>query len=175
LGNPESGYYKGVKPLRVLLPALFAVLLALSGCTDQPKLRLIGGPAPDFTVKDSDRTVALHDFRGKVVVLNFWTTWCEPCIIEMPSLKQMQSQLQSKVTVLAVSTDDDGEAYHRFLRQYNIDFLTVNDQGKKSAELYGTTGQPETFIIDPSGKLVRKFIGAVNWTSPEIVDYLQKL
>jgi len=136
---------------------------------------MIGKQAPDFTVKDSDRSVTLRDLRGKVVVLNFWTTWCEPCIVEMPSLGRMQKQMQSKVTVLAVSTDADLNAYHRFLRQYNIDFLTVNDPDKKSADLYGTTGQPETFIIDSSGKLRRKFIGPVDWTSPEIVGYLQSL
>ncbi|MBZ5506793.1 MAG: TlpA family protein disulfide reductase [Acidobacteriia bacterium] len=135
----------------------------------------MGSQAPDFTVKDSDRTVNLRDLRGKIVILNFWTSWCEPCIVEMPSLRQLQKQMASQVTVLAVSTDDDAAAYHRFLQQYNIDFLTVNDPKKQSSDLYGTTGQPETFIIDPSGKLRRKFIGPVNWTSPEIVEYLQKL
>jgi peroxiredoxin len=94
---------------------------------------------------------------------------------EMPSLEQLQKNMGSKITVLAVSTDDDNDAYHQFLKEYGIDFLTVNDQQKKSAELYGTTGQPETFIIDPSGVVRRRFIGAENWTSPEIVEYLQKL
>lgn len=165
-----------MKSPRVSIPVLFAFILAgCLGCNDQPKLRLIGSTAPDFTVKDSDRTVRLQDLRGKIVVLNFWTTWCEPCIIEMPSLARLQKQMGSKVTVLAVSTDDDNDAYHKFLKKYGIEFLTVNDQEKKSAEIYGTTGQPETFIIDPSGKLRRKFIGPVNWTSPEIVDYLEKL
>jgi peroxiredoxin len=159
-----------------VVPVLLTLILAGGlGCNDQPKLRLIGSTAPDFTVKDSDRTVNLRDLRGKVVILNFWTSWCEPCIIEMPSLSRLQKQMASKITVLAVSTDDDPTAYHRFLQQYNIDFLTVNDLQKKSSDLYGTTGQPETFIIDSSGVLRRKFIGAVNWTSPEIVEYLQKL
>jgi peroxiredoxin len=159
-----------------LLPALLLVLLAgCVGCNDQPKLRLIGNTAPDFTVKDSDHTVRLNDLRGKIVVLNFWTTWCGPCVEEMPSLEQLQKNMGSKITVLAVSTDDDNDAYHQFLKEYGIDFLTVNDQQKKSAELYGTTGQPETFIIDPSGVVRRRFIGAENWTSPEIVEYLQKL
>ena len=161
---------------RNMVPVLLALALAGGlGCNDQPKLRLIGSTAPDFTVKDSDRTVNLRDLRGKIVILNFWTSWCEPCIIEMPSLSRLQKEMSSKVTVLAVSTDDDPTAYHRFLRQYNIEFLTVNDPKKQSSDLYGTTGQPETFIIDPSGVLRRKFIGPVNWTSPEIVDYLQKL
>ena len=145
------------------------------GCNDQPKLRLIGSQAPDFTVQDTDRKVRLNDLKGKIVILNFWTSWCEPCIVEMPSLKQLQKQMASQVTVLAVSTDDDAAAYHQFLQRYNIDFLTVNDRKKQSSDLYGTTGQPETFIIDTSGVIRRKFIGPVNWTSPEIVDYLQKL
>jgi len=157
-------------------PILTALLiLLLAGCNDQPKLRLIGNTAPDFTVKDSDHTVRLNDLRGKIVVLNFWTTWCGPCVEEMPSLERLQKNMGSKVTVLAVSTDDDNDAYHQFLKKYGIDFLTVNDQKKKSAELYGTTGQPETFIIDPSGVVRRKFIGPEDWTSPEIVEYLQKL
>jgi cytochrome c biogenesis protein CcmG, thiol:disulfide interchange protein DsbE len=165
-----------VKSVHILISVLLAIALAgCVGCNDQPKLRLIGSAAPDFTVKDSDRTVNLRDLRGKIVILNFWTSWCEPCIVEMPSLSRLQKEMGSKVTVLAVSTDDDPDAYHRFLRQYNIEFLTVNDPAKKSSDLYGTTGQPETFIIDPSGKLRRKFIGPVNWTSPEIVEYLQKL
>jgi peroxiredoxin len=159
----------------MLLAVLTASLAGLLGCTEQPRLRMIGSPAPDFTVKDSDRTVALHDLRGKVVVLNFWTTWCAPCIEEMPYLVQLQKQMGPKITVLGVSTDVDGNAYHKFLRNHNIDFLTVNDPDRKSADLYGTTGQPETFIIDAKGVIRRKFIGAVNWTSPEIVDYLQKL
>lgn len=165
-----------MKSLRLSIPVLLTLVLAgCIGCNDQPKVRMIGSAAPDFTVKDSDRTVRLQDLRGKIVVLNFWTTWCAQCIEEMPSLEQLQKQMGSKVTVFAVSTDDDNEAYHKFLKKYGFDFLTVNDQQKKSAELYGTTGQPETFIIDPSGVVRRKFIGPVNWTSPEVVEYLQKL
>ena len=72
-------------------------------------------------------------------------------------------------------TDEDERKYHKFLRDYSIDFLTVWDPAKKSSDLYGTTGQPETFIIDPSGKIRRKFVGPVNWTSREIIEYLQKL
>lgn len=165
-----------MKSLRLLLLISFAAALSSGlGCNDQPRLRMIGSAAPDFTVKDSDRTVALHDLRGKIVILNFWTTWCEPCIVEMPSLVQLQKQMGPQITVLGVSTDEDERAYHNFLRKYNIDFLTVRDPDRKSADIYGTTGQPETFIIDTHGILRRKFIGPVNWTSPEIMDYLRKL
>jgi cytochrome c biogenesis protein CcmG, thiol:disulfide interchange protein DsbE len=136
---------------------------------------MIGAAAPDFTVTDSDRTVALRDYRGKIVVLNFWTSWCGPCVEEMPSLAQMQKRMAPKIVVLGVSTDVDERAYKQFLIKHNIDFLTVRDAAAKSSTLYGTTGQPETFIIDGSGTIRRKFVGPVNWTSPEIVEYLQKL
>lgn len=149
--------------------------LLVSGCSTQPHPRLIGSPAPDFTVKDSDRTVSLHDLRGKTVVLNFWTSWCGPCIEEMPSLVQLQKNMGSRVTVLAVSWDANESQYHTFLRQYNIDLLTVRDPQKMTWDLYGATGQPETYIIDASGIVRRKFWGPVAWNSPEIVDYLSKL
>lgn len=136
---------------------------------------MIGSQAQDFTVKDADRTVSLHDFRGKIVLLNFWASWCAPCIEEMPSLVHLQKQMGPKVTVVAVSIDEDEAAYRKFLRDHNVDLLTVRDPEKRTSELYGTTGWPETFVIDPKGTIRRKFIGAVNWTSPEIVDYLNKL
>jgi cytochrome c biogenesis protein CcmG/thiol:disulfide interchange protein DsbE len=136
---------------------------------------MIGAAAPDFTVKDSDHTVSLHDLRGKLVVLNFWAAHCGPCIEEMPSLVQLQKRMGSRVTVVGVGVDTSDRDYHSFLREHNIDFLTVRDADKESYDLYGATGYPETFIIDGSGTIRRKFIGPVNWTSPEIVEYLQKL
>lgn len=136
---------------------------------------MIGSPAPDFTVTDSDRTVSLHSFRGKPVVLNFWTSWCAPCIEEMPSLVQLQKRMGSRLTVLAVSWDQSERDYRNFLRQYNIDLLTVRDPQKMTWDLYGATGQPETYIIDASGTLRRKFIGPVSWDSSEIIEYLNQL
>jgi cytochrome c biogenesis protein CcmG, thiol:disulfide interchange protein DsbE len=110
------------------------------------------------------------------VVLNFWATWCQPCVAEMPSLVQMQRRLRNKgVTVLAVSTDESDGAYHRFLQNYGIDLLTVRDADKKSNTLYGTFKFPETYIIDRNGIVRRKFIGPVEWGDPEIVDFLNKL
>jgi peroxiredoxin len=149
--------------------------MLMAGCSRGPELRMIGSKAPDFTVTDSDRTVSLHDLHGKIIVLNFWTSWCEPCIEEMPSLVQMQKRMAPKVAVLAVSTDKNDNAYHDFLVRHQIDLLTVRDAAEKSSHLYGTTGQPETFIIDSGGTIRRKFVGPVNWTSPEIIDYFDKL
>ena len=136
---------------------------------------MIGSAAPDFTVTDSDHTVSLHDYRGHIVVLNFWTSWCGPCIEEMPSLIAMQKQMAPRVQVVAVSTDVNEKAYKQFLVRHKIDLLTVRDPAAESARLYGTTGQPETFIIDAGGTIRRKFVGPVDWTSRDITDYLSKL
>jgi cytochrome c biogenesis protein CcmG, thiol:disulfide interchange protein DsbE len=160
-----------VKPLRVYL---IAVAL-LAGCTRGPEPRMIGSKAPDFTITDSDRTVSLHDLHGKIIVLNFWTSWCPPCIDEMPSLVRMQKLMAPKVAVLAVSTDKNERDYHNFLVQHQIDLLTVRDEAAKSSHLYGTTGQPETFIIDANGIVRRKFVGPEDWTSPEMIEYFNKL
>jgi len=167
-----------VKPFRILIPVLLAAVLAgCVGCNDQPKLRLIGSPAPDFTVQDTDRKVSLHDYRGKgkIVVLNFWSPHCAPCIAEMPSLVQLQKQMGDKITVVGVAVDATNDEYHAFLQKHGIDFLTVLDSAKDSYNLYGATGYPETTIIDRNGMIRRKFVFAENWTSPEIVEYLQKL
>lgn len=151
------------------------MLVGLAACDRGSQPVLVNHAAPEFTVRDSERAVALRDFRGKVVVLNFWATWCPPCIQEMPSLSSMQAQLRDRVNVVAVSVDEDPEAYARFLRENKIQLLTVRDAEQKSNLLYGTTKYPETFVIDASGVLRRKFIGPVEWTSPEILEYLRKL
>ncbi|HVO82003.1 MAG TPA: TlpA disulfide reductase family protein [Terriglobales bacterium] len=150
--------------------------LLLAGCYSGTRPPRIGTAAPDFTVQDSSRQVTLSQFRGKVVVLNFWATWCPPCVEEMPSLVQMQQRMASKgVQVLAVSVDVDQDAYRKFVKDHQVDLLTVRDPSHKSSDLYGTFKYPETYILDRNGVLRRKFIGPVDWNTPEIVDYLSKL
>ncbi len=132
--------------------------------------------APGFTVQDSDRSVTLSQLKGQVVVLNFWATWCPPCVEELPSLVQMQQRMKARgVTVLAVSVDADENAYRRFLKDHNVNLLSVRDPDQKSAGLYGTFKFPETYIVDRNGVVRRKFIGAVDWTEPEVIDFLGKL
>jgi len=152
------------------------LLAMLTACYSGGRPPRIGTAAPDFTVKDADREATLSNLRGKVVVLNFWATWCPPCVEEMPSLVQMQSRLKDKgVIVLAVSVDADESAYHRFLKDHNVNLLTVRDPDQKSNTLYGTIRYPETYVIDRDGVVRRKFIGAVDWNSQEITDFLTKL
>jgi cytochrome c biogenesis protein CcmG/thiol:disulfide interchange protein DsbE len=154
--------------------AILTVLVV--GCYRGSRPPRIGTAAPDFTVQDSDRRVVLSELRGKVVVLNFWATWCAPCVEEMPSLVQLQQRFKDKgLSVVGVSIDVDGDAYHKFLRDYKVDFLTVRDPDQKTANLYGSFKWPETYIIDRNGIVRRKFIGAVEWSQPEIVDFLSKL
>jgi peroxiredoxin len=182
-GAPETGagvaigridYYICVRRLLTLVG--LAVLAGTVGCYSGSRPPRIGTAAPDFTVKDADRQVTLSQLRGQVVVLNFWATWCPPCVEETPSLLQMQQRLKDKgVTVLAVSVDADESAYRRFLRDHNVNLLTVRDADQKSNNLYGTIRFPETYIIDRKGVVRRKFIGAVDWNSTEITDFLTKL
>ncbi len=127
-------------------------------------------------MQDSARKVTLSQFRGQVVVLNFWATWCPPCVEEMPSLVQMQQKMKDKgITVLAISVDVDDGAYKKFLQDHNVNLLAVRDADQKSSDLYGTFKFPETYIIDRNGVVRRKFIGAVDWTEPDVIEYLEKL
>jgi cytochrome c biogenesis protein CcmG, thiol:disulfide interchange protein DsbE len=153
---------------------LIAFLLLAAGCDRGSHPRQTGRSAPDFTVTDGSHSVHLANYRGKIVVLNFWATWCIPCIAELPSLMDMQRQLP-EVQVLAVSVDADPQAYRDYLVQHKITLLTVNDAAHRSADLFGTYRWPETYVIDQHGVIRRKFIGAQDWTSPEILDYLRRL
>ncbi|HEY6273620.1 MAG TPA: TlpA disulfide reductase family protein [Terriglobales bacterium] len=162
-----------MNPLRFMPAVLLAVLVL--GCERNPSPRLIGQSAPDFTVKDSDHTVALHDLRGKTVVLNFWSAHCAPCIAEMPSLVELQKRMGDRIAVVGIGVDTSNDDYHAFLHDHGIDFLTVLDTAKDSYNLYGATGYPETTIIDKKGTVRRKFVGAVDWSSPEIEEYLNQL
>ena len=153
-----------------------AAILLLSACNRGSHPPRVGSPANDFTVKDSDRTVSLNQFRGQVVVLNFWASWCPPCVAELPSMIEMQDRLRNRgITVLGVSIDVDSDAYHRFIQQKNVNFLTVRDPDQKVAGMYGTSVWPESYIIDRQGVMRRKVVGPTNWNSPDILEFLSKL
>jgi cytochrome c biogenesis protein CcmG/thiol:disulfide interchange protein DsbE len=155
---------------------VLSAIFILTACYGRSRPSRIGEPAPDFTVTDSGRSITLSQLKGRVVVLNFWATWCPPCIEEMPSLVQMQQRMQAKgITVLAVSIDADEGNYKRFLRDHNVNLLSMRDPDQKSNSLYGTSKFPETYVIDRSGIVRRKFIGAVDWTEPDVIEYLSKL
>ena len=154
------------------------MFLLISGCDRGSRPDVVGSVAPDFTVQDIDgtpRKVSLHEFKGRVVVLHFWASWCPPCVEETPSLVAMQLKLKPRVQVLAISTDDDPEAYKRFIAARMNGMLTIRDSKQESNSLYHSFNYPETYIIDVDGVVRRKIIGPIDWTSKEISDYLLKL
>jgi cytochrome c biogenesis protein CcmG, thiol:disulfide interchange protein DsbE len=166
--------------LRLLCNVLWGSVLwgilgcVLCGCDRGNHPSQPGRVAPAFTVSDASRSIRLDDYRGRVVVLNFWATWCAPCIEELPSLTALQQRMP-QIQVLAVSTDEDPAAYQRFVAEHHLGLLTVEDQQQHANALYGTFRYPETYIIDRKGVIRRKFIGAQNWMSPEILAYLAQL
>jgi len=160
--------------LRSTVLPLALCALSLTACDRGDHPARIGSPAPQFTLTDGGQTVSLTSLRGHTVVLNFWATWCMPCVEELPSLMAMQHRLP-QITILAISQDDDPAAYRQFLLENHVDFLTLRDPSLRVPHLYGTLKIPETYIIDRKGILRRKFVSAQNWTSPEVLDYLSKL
>lgn len=163
-----------LKRIRVL--AAWSALLVCAGCYSGTRPPHVGSPAKEFSVQDSDHAVSLNQYHGQIVVLNFWATWCPPCVEELPSLMTLQERLRGRgVVVVGVSIDVDNNAYHRFIKQRNVNFVTVRDPDQKVAGMYGTSGWPETYIIDRQGIMRRKFVGPVDWNSPDIVDFLNRM
>jgi cytochrome c biogenesis protein CcmG, thiol:disulfide interchange protein DsbE len=156
----------------VLVAAMCALLTTACDRGDHPGR--IGSAAPQFTVSDGAQSVTLSALRGHVVVLNFWASWCVPCVEEVPSLVEMQRRLP-QVTVVTLSADQDDAAYRQFLTDSRVNFATMRDPSMRIQALYGTVKIPETYVIDREGILRRKFVSAQNWTDPEILGYLGKL
>jgi cytochrome c biogenesis protein CcmG, thiol:disulfide interchange protein DsbE len=159
--------------------SLFILLLSgvcgLNGCYGGSRPPRIGNTALDFTIRDAGREVTLREFRGKVVVVNFWASWCPPCIAETPSLVRMQNRFKDKgVVVLGISADEDERAYQAFLKKYDITFLTIRDPSTRVQTLYGTAKLPESYIIDAQGVLRRKVVNAIDWETPEITTFLMR-
>ena len=157
-----------------LLAVALAATLMASGCDRGNHPQNIGKPAPQFTISDGTNSVDLSQLRGHVVLVNLWASWCAPCIDELPSLLALQHQMPS-VIVVAISMDQDDNAYRTFLKRNQVDLLTIRDPDARINTLYGTAQIPETYAIDRNGILRRKFVSAQDWTSPEIVDYLHRL
>ncbi len=133
--------------------------------------------APDFTITTDDgRTISRSNFGGRLLVLNFWATWCPPCIEEMPSLDRLQQRFAaSGVVVLGVSVDRDADAYRRFLERARISFLTARDPEARISARYGTFKYPETYLIDRRGRVREKIIGPADWTEAAMTERVRRL
>jgi cytochrome c biogenesis protein CcmG/thiol:disulfide interchange protein DsbE len=151
-----------------------ALLVAFSiPSYDEGHATIAGRAAQNFSFTLDGHPASLEALRGKVVVLNFWATWCPPCVDETPALERMYTDLKPLgVTVLGVSVDDDNAAYQKFLVDHGITFPTYRDPDKKISVSYGTAMYPETYIIGRNGKIERKLIGEQTWDSPQMLAYL---
>jgi len=134
--------------------------------------------APDFAVSDlQGRTVRLSALRGRVVLLNLWTTWCPPCIDEMPSIDRLHRSLDGEdFTLLAVSEDEEGRhAVEPFAERMKLGFPIFLDPEHQVGDRYGVWGYPETFVIDRNGYVVERVIGPRDWSSPQSIAALRTL
>ena len=142
---------------------------------------IAGTRAQDFVFDINGKPAHLSDLRGKVVVLNFWGSWCPPCIEETPALNRLQKYIASRnAVVLGVAADEDPAAYEKFLREQGVIFQTYRDPATHNnispiGESYGTTMVPETYIIGRDGKIERKIIGSQEWDSPEMLAYFDSI
>jgi thiol-disulfide isomerase/thioredoxin len=161
-----------------LLCTLYPVPCALlSACNRSSHPAQVGERAPKVVIRDGAQTVALRQYekQGKVVVLNFWASWCAPCLEEFPSLIQLQKDMPN-VAVVAIAFDTDEPSYRQYLIDNHITGIaTIVDLDNQSSNSFDTTRPPETYIIDSHGIIRRKFIGPQDWTNPEILNYLKNL
>jgi cytochrome c biogenesis protein CcmG, thiol:disulfide interchange protein DsbE len=147
----------------------------------QGEASIAGQTARDFALEISGRPGHLSDLRGKVVVLDFWASWCPPCINEAPSLNRLQKYLESRNgVVLGVAADEDPAAFQKFLREQGVNFPTYRDPATKDnrspiALSYGTSMIPEAYVIDRHGRIARKVIGQQQWDSPEMLAYFDAI
>ena len=135
-------------------------------------------PAPSVTLTDTAGSeVGLSDFRGKLVVLNLWATWCEPCLREMPSLERLQSRLGERIAVLAVSEDRGGnKTVEPFIAKLGLKSVkTYIDPKSEVGHAFGARGLPTSFLIDREGKVLGRVEGAAEWDSPKILGVLEPL
>jgi peroxiredoxin len=135
-----------------------------------------GVSAPDFALPDLDgKMVNLADYKGKVVLLNIWATWCPPCVEEMPSMEKLHQELKDEdFKILAVSIDVSGaKAVIPFMKKHKLSFSVLTDTEGAIKSLYQTTGVPESFIIDKQGIIVEKVIGPRDWAAPNTIRSFQ--
>ena len=135
-------------------------------------------PAPDFTFPGLDgKMVSLSDYKGKVVLLNIWATWCPPCVEEMPSMEKLYQKFKGQnFEILAVSIDEPGlKVVAPFMKKSNLTFPALIDSEGAIKAVYGITGIPESFIIDKQGNLIKKIIGPVDWATRDIFRFFSEV
>ena len=165
--------------MNVLAGALkLAILLLLSGAAIAADLKpWMGGPPPALALKDLEGgTHRLSDYRGKVILVNFWATWCGPCRDEMPSIQELKNKLAGKpFVVLAVNLDEPESRIQKFLSQMKLDFKILLDPERKVARAWNARILPASYVIGPDGKIRYSLIGEINWGHDLVVSRISEL
>lgn len=164
---------------RLLVPLLLVATVAGAGYFAWTRNQnRTGYPAPDFELSDlNGRTHRLSEYRGQVVFLNLWATWCPPCREEIPSMDRLYRRFSSQgLVMLAVSEDTSPpETIAAFAREIGATFPILHDSQGRLPTVYGVTGYPETFIIDRAGNIIQHIVGPEDWDSAAATDYFTKL
>jgi len=159
--------------LRVALPCLLAAAPA-SAADLKP---WPGGPTPGLELRALDGSRhRLADYRGRVVLVNFWATWCAPCREEMPSMQQLKERLAGKLfIVLAVNLDEPESRIRKFLSQVAVDFRVLLDPGKKAASTWQARILPASFVVGPDGRVRYSVVGELDWSHERVVSRISAL
>ena len=149
------------KMSKVVLLIILTWVLLVTGCTE-PSVARVGGPAPDFRLENLDgKSISLSDFQGKPVLINFWATWCRPCVSEMPYIQQVHEGWSKRgLVVLAINIGESPSEVKKFLQTHNLSLPVLLDTEENAARKYNITGIPTTFFIDSDGIIQQKIIGA---------------
>ena len=157
------------------LLASYAIYAEYTG----PNATLVGSIAQDFELPDLDgNMIALSDYEDRLIFLNFWATWCPPCVKEMPDMMQLQQRFEGRpFQILAVSVDVNFDKITEFYEAYDLDFVTMLDPGRHVANRYKALKFPETFLIDANGTIREKVFGEPRggWTSPGSIALIESL
>lgn len=162
----------------ILAASLFFTATMAVAATEEPPLRpWTHGATPPLALRDlAGAEVDLHGLQGRVVVVNFWATWCEPCIAEMPSLQRLRERLRGKpFEVLAVNYAESPEKVKAFLRKSGIDLPVLLDPGKEAADAWSAKGLPMTFVVDRAGKVRFWVFGERDWNGGDCLAAIGKL
>jgi peroxiredoxin len=129
-----------------------------------------GARAPDYTVANvtTGDSVSVRDYRGRVVLLNLWATWCPPCEQEMPSMERLYHELGPQgLEVVAISIDQlTPDGVRQWVEERGLSFTVLHDRSGRIQQAYQTTGMPESFVLDREGVIIKKVIGAAEWDHP---------
>jgi cytochrome c biogenesis protein CcmG/thiol:disulfide interchange protein DsbE len=136
-----------------------------------------GDKAPNFKIAaDNGQTISPHDFGGKLLLVNFWASYCAPCVDETPGLNDLARQLGPKgLVVFGISKDQDESAYKKFIANNQVVFPTARDPAGDIQLSYGTILIPESYLIDRNGRVIEKFISSQPWDSPQMIEHVQSL